>query len=463
MTGVFRFFRSAGPALAGMALLAGCSSPPVDQINLMPAPDVYGDGLLNPLPDTALFGERSHNGILFATDRRPSKAGDKEKYYLSDPGFSVRVGLAEIQFGKKDFTWETARDISLLKSRTDHFPVQIVHVEEWGAIGSTIPFWLDPSLVSEEERPEDATRKFAEAINRQLATAKKKHVYLYVHGYKVAFENPVLVSAELWHFLGYNGAFIAYSWPSTPSKYAYIKDSDTSVGFARNLRLLLEFLAKETDAEAIHIIGYSNGTRLVLRTLEQLALMQAGHPDGPATDKVPIGSVILVGSDVERGTFGSFVADGMLDVVEHMTIYVSPTDKALGAARFLTRRERLGEMWGAGGREMEAVGRKALEDLQDKLSFVSVAEAEGSTKGKGHGYFRSSPWVSSDVLMALYYGLTPKQRGLVMMDDLPVYTFPPDYIPRLWGAIEKEDPVFAGRYRRMKGAAHPPEAVAPDR
>ena len=63
---------------------------------------------------------------------------------------------------------------------------------------------------------------------------------------------------------------------------------------------------------------------------------------------------------VERGTFGSFVADGMLDVVEHMTIYVSPTDKALGAARFLTRRERLGEMWGAGGREMEAVGRKAL-------------------------------------------------------------------------------------------------------
>jgi hypothetical protein len=30
-----------------MNLLSACASAPVDQISLMPAPDVYGDGLLN--------------------------------------------------------------------------------------------------------------------------------------------------------------------------------------------------------------------------------------------------------------------------------------------------------------------------------------------------------------------------------------------------------------------------------
>jgi len=79
-----------------------------------------------------------------------------------------------------------------------------------------------------------------------------------------------------------------------------------------------------------------------------------------------------------------------------------------------------------------------------------VSDAEGSDTGNGHGYFRSSPWASSDVLMTLYYGLTPEQRGLVEQQDLPIFTFPPDYIPRLWNAIETVDPDFAEDYRQYK-------------
>lgn len=453
MFNLSRFFRSTLLVMAGTALLAGCKSPPVNQIDLMPAPDVYGDGLLNPLPEAQEPGTAPRNGILFVTDRKPSTEEDKEKFYLNEPGYALRVGLAEIQFGRQDFTWEMAREVSLLKSRAGRFPIKISTVEEWGVIQDTLPFWIDTEVLSETERPRDATPEFVDAVNGPLSKTKKKHVYIYVHGYKVAFENPILVSAELWHFLGYNGAFIAYSWPSTPNKFAYIKDSDTSVGFARNLRLLLELLAEQTDVEEIHIIGYSNGTRLVLRVLEQLALKNEGRPKGQQSRNVPIGNVILLGSDLDRNTFGIYLSDGILDVVQHMTVYISPTDKALGLARSLTRQERLGEPWGAGGQAMHPATRKALLDLQDRLSFVNVGEAEGSSKGKGHGYFRSSPWVSSDVLMALYYGLTPKQRGLVMQEDAPIYSFPPDYITRLWDAIKEEDPVFAAKYDRMKREA----------
>jgi len=313
-----------------------------------------------------------------------------------------------------------------------------------------IPYWLDVDIATNSNPPPDATEQFAEAINAQLARSNGKDVYIYVHGYKVVFENPLLVSTELWHFLGYNGVFIAYSWPSTPSKFAYIKDSDTAAGFARNLRLLIESVAANTDVERIHIIGYSNGTRLVTRALEQLALKHYGEGADEIYEELRIENVILIGSDLDRGVFGSYIADGLLNVSKHLTVYLSKHDKALGFARFLTRRDRLGQMWGGSAGEMTPFARDALIKFRDRISFINVSEAEGVRTGNGHGYFRSSLWVSSDLLMTLTYRLTPEQRGLIEQDDLPVYTFPSDYIERLWGAIEEVDPEFAKSYRVFK-------------
>lgn len=434
------------------AVLSACASAPVDRIDLMPAPDVYGDGLLNPLPDHNPFAEIPYDGILFATDRAPATGEDPEQYYRNDRGQIVRVGLAEIQLGKKEFTWEFARDISMLKSRTVNFPVRISNVDEWGMLGSTMPYWFNRSVISEDDIPPDATDRFADAINAQLAASKRKHVYIYVHGYKVVYENPVLVSAELWHFLGYNGAFIAYAWPSTPSKFAYIKDSDTSGGYARNFRLLLEFIAENTNVEEIHVIGYSNGTRLVTRAMEQLALIHQDKSVDEIWEELHLRNVILVGSDIDRGVFGSYIADGIFNVSRHLSIYMSTYDKALGVSQFLTRRQRLGQLWGGKSGEIHPLARQALIDFRDQVSFINVSDAEGAGSGNGHGYFLSSPWASSDVLMTMYYGLTPDQRGLVEQDDLPIYTFPPDYIPRLWNAIEAVDPEFAEDYQAFKAA-----------
>jgi len=282
--------------------------------------------------------------------------------------------------------------------------------------------------------------------------SKKKHVYIYVHGYKVVYENPVLVSAELWHFLGYDGAFIAYAWPSTPSKFAYIKDSDTAAGYARNFRLLLEFVAENTDAEEIHVIGYSNGTRLVLRAMEQLALIHEGESADEIWKQLRLRNVILIGSDLDRGVFGAYLSDGILNVSKHLSIYMSQYDKALGVSQFLTRRQRLGQLWGGKGGEIHPLARQALIDFRDQISFINVSDAEGSDTGNGHGYFLSSPWASSDILMTMYYGLTPEQRGLVEQEDLPVFTFPPDYISRLWNAIETVDPEFSEDLRALKEA-----------
>ena len=200
------------------------------------------------------------------------------------------------------------------------------------------------------------------------------------------------------------------------------------------------------------MIGYSNGTRLVTRALEQLALIHQDETADEIWQQLRLRNVILVGSDLDRGVFGSYVSDGLLNVSKHLSIYMSRYDQALGVSQFLTRRQRLGQLWGGKGGELHLLGRQALVDYRDQISFINVSDTEGSDTGNGHGYFRSSPWASSDVLMTIYYGLTPEQRGLVEQQDLPVYTFPSDYISRLWSAIEVADPVFAAAYRKLKGS-----------
>jgi pimeloyl-ACP methyl ester carboxylesterase len=438
--------------LAMLLVFTGCSSLPIDQVDLMPAPDVYGEGLLNPLPEINPFPNIPYKGILYATDRRPAGEGDLERYYANDRWLFLRLGVARVALGNHNFNWDFARNMSMLKTRTDKLPLRIDSIEEWGLLGSTVPYWADIDLMFPDSPPPDATSRFVNAINAQLTWSEKKHVYIYVHGYKVVYENPVLVASELWHFMGYNGAFIAYAWPSTPSAFAYIKDSDTSAGYARNLRLLLEVIAEQTDVQQIHLIGYSNGTRLVTRALEQLSLIHQGKSAKEIYEKLRIHNVILVASDLDRGVFTSYLSDGLLNVQKHMTIYMSETDKALGISHFLTRRQRLGQMFGGAGGEMTPWGRRALVKYADQISFINVTNAEGADGGNGHGYFRHSPWVSSDILMTLTYGLTPKQRGLVDQEGLPLYTFPLDFINRLWNAIEKVDPKFAQDYQKIKAA-----------
>jgi esterase/lipase superfamily enzyme len=258
-----------------------------------------------------------------------------------------------------------------------------------------------------------------------------------VHGYKVDFENPLLVASELWHFLGYNGAFVASSWPTTAKKLAYFSDLESAVASARALRKLVVYIAEHSQAERIHVIGYSAGTRVVGRMLADLGILGYGRSDDEIRDYLKLGHVILTGSDVDRAILGGYLLDGALRVPTSLTIYVSGTDKALGASRFMLGRDRSGQV--ASVDEVGSSSRQFFENTP-RLRIIDVTNAEGSQSGNGHAYFRSSPWVSSDILMTLLYDLPPEQRGLVWSDELPVWVFPDDYVARLLDALQESRP-----------------------
>ena len=89
--------------------------------------------------------------------------------------------------------------------------------------------------------------------------------------------------------------------------------------------------------------------------------------------------------------------DGLLDIPEHLTIYASETDQALGLSQWLFGRNRLGQMWKE--RPLKPHIQAYLGN-NASLRIVDVSNAESADAGNGHAYFRRSPWVSSDILVS---------------------------------------------------------------
>ena len=202
---------------------------------------------------------------------------------------------------------------------------------------------------------------------------------------------------------------------------------------SRNLRALILHISQTTDAERIHVLGYSAGTRLVARTIADLGMFAYRLEPQVIEENLSIGNVLLVNSDIDKGILAGNLLDGALDVVDSFTIYQSDKDKTLNMARFFFGGERSGQV-SEGLEHDEATTRFLLEHPEIRL--INVSEAANVDQNNGHSYFRTSPWVSSDVLMTFRYNLDPESRGLVRGPDGVEWPFPPDYIERLRAALQ---------------------------
>ena len=429
----FRFFY----VLLIAALLASCGSNGPIVFDLMPAPAVFTDtGLKMPNADE-LVKDAKVSQIFYATNRLPVTAKDKQPFYSNKRGYSVRLGLAQIETGRDDITWEDARKVSLLKTRTEKFPIKVKSINEFGLLDYSLSRYSGLST-HDKEGARKATQKYIKEINRKLGRSKTKTINIFVHGYKVTFENPILTAAEMWHFLAYDGVFIAYSWPSIPKTFAYVADTETALASSRHLRDLILLLSKRTNVHKINVIGYSAGSRVVTRAMGDLAILQHGKSKAENRRKLKLGTVVIIAGDVDRSLVGGYLIDGVDKLMGQFLIYQSDSDKALGFSKLLMNRERLGQTF-----NIEDIDAESVRYLKKnpQVVVIDVSNAEASRAGNGHGYLRKSPWVTSDLLMTLAYSLKPQDRGLVKKhSDIPIWTFPPNYTEELGKALRRYNP-----------------------
>jgi esterase/lipase superfamily enzyme len=393
---------------------------------MMPPPAIYATGVVQSPNERHPELRDGRVSLPYATLREPALPGDDESFYRNSRGSVLRLGTAVVGATVD----EKHRREERAPGQAAPMLLEVAEATEVGVLPATQPPFAAADV--DASAGESGPRDFAAAVDRTLLDGAGHDIYIYVHGYKVVFENAVAVSTELWHYLDYEGAFIAFAWPATPRRLAYLGDLETAELAAIVLRRFLTYLANETHARRIHIVGYSAGTRVVTSALAGLALSQRAGASESCPGGCRIGQVVLIGSDMDRALMALQVSEGILELVDGFTVYVSSSDRALRVARRLYGRDRAGEAFATGQPPPAA---RAWLDANPKFSIIDVTDAAESTDDNGHRYFRKSPWVSSDMLMMLRFNLGPESRGLVRSEDSAMWRFPPDYIERLSAAV----------------------------
>jgi esterase/lipase superfamily enzyme len=380
----------------------------------MPSPTLYAEAGADPFKDTTADNVADRATLFYATDREPAGPDDPQAYYANERGHLLRGGVAKVSIAPPLASWDAIRRETLAGDRGARYKLRLSEVQEFGVLPFSLTRYMQDPPSRQDMRT--AGHLFAAQIDAQLARSPNKDIFIYAHGYNVDFDYSTLVSKELQHFLGYQGAFISYNWAATPSRLAYFRDQESALSTRRNLRLLIEFLSENTRARRIHLIGYSAGTRLMFEAAYQVALQPAPRPR--------LGRLILIGSDLDTAFVLQALNDGLLDAVDDVTFYQSETDVALAMSRAIFGRQRIGQASQKGTVPPAIANGLAASD---NLHVIDVTDAEAADTGNGHWYFRSSPWASSDLFISLLTNRDPGERGLVRAPGEVVWRFPTNY------------------------------------
>src|SRR5438309_1495261 len=105
-----RCHRSICVAAVLLWTLHGCRTP------TLPAPVVFHDGRIDPCARIPPQARTNQVQILYATSRRPTGSPSSPTYspaYSNDVGDELKLGVATVQFGGDDTTWEQLCSMSI--------------------------------------------------------------------------------------------------------------------------------------------------------------------------------------------------------------------------------------------------------------------------------------------------------------------------------------------------------------
>jgi esterase/lipase superfamily enzyme len=395
-------------------LLGGCQS----TFWLMPTPNLYTRGDVDPFPNVPPELQNNHVEVLYLTDRKPEPPKDPKD---TSPNYgykrsrSVAFGVADVEIGE-NLSWEKLEAISRSKEREERIPLRVVKTTEivrfpdtpkiLGALPPFQPATNTPTSAATTMRAEidlDKQKTYAE-LSARLAKSPSKEVFVFVHGYNNDFNYSIMTIAQLWHFLGRRGVPIAYSWPAgrTGLLRGYTYDRESSEFTVYHFKEMIRAIAECPDVKKINIICHSRGTGVVVSGLAELH-MEIGGSGQSTRDVLKLGSLVMAAPDLDVDVMIQRAVTVRLGMVpERTTIYVCANDKALGISNWLfSGVSRLGAI------RSNMFQPDELETLRSRKT-VQLIDAQISDPGPyGHSYFHASPAVSSDLILLMRYHCGP--------------------------------------------------------
>jgi esterase/lipase superfamily enzyme len=174
-------------------------------------------------------------------------------------------------------------------------------------------------------------------LKSQLAATPegKRHAVVFIHGYNVAFGDAALRAAQIGYDLGIEGAMAFFSWPSKGTLGGYQADQQTIEASEPAITQFLVDFARNSGADAVHVIAHSMGNRGVLRAVSRIV------QDAEQRTGVEFANFILAAPDVDAETFAN-LAGAYAKLGKRTTLYVSQTDLAVGFSKLLSQYPRVG-------------------------------------------------------------------------------------------------------------------------
>lgn len=234
-----------------------------------------------------------------------------------------------------------------------------------------------------------AEQNLLRSLRDRLGRSQRREVLVFVHGYKVTFNDAALRAAQLAHDLAFPGVTALYSWPSEGELEKYPVD-EANVGWTvPHFQHFLTLLLAQSGAETVHVLAHSMGNRALVSAL------QTFDPATLSPGAARLRQVIFAAPDVDAGTF-SQLADQFHGRAERFTLYASSEDLALKASR----------RWHGGyPRAGESGKHLTVVAGVDTIDATAV-----NTSFLGHSEYGDNRTILSDLWALLRDGKAPAER-----------------------------------------------------
>ncbi|NQT15611.1 MAG: alpha/beta hydrolase [Planctomycetes bacterium] len=238
-------------------------------------------------------------------------------------------------------------------------------------------FTEDPSrhvvLLDVEEQPAEA---FFASLRDRVDASQKREAFVFVHGFNFTFEEAAHRTAQLAFDLEFDGAPIFFSWPSQGGLLQYSIDETNVVWAVPHLKQFVTSVARESGAEAVHLIAHSMGNRALTLALKSLSYEMQNEP--------PLfREVVLTAPDIDADVFSRDIAPAIVGTADRVTLYASSNDEALRLSKTIHGYRRAGD---SGSELLVIPGVETID--------VSTVD----TSLLGHDYYGDNMSVIADML-----------------------------------------------------------------
>ncbi len=235
--------------------------------------------------------------------------------------------------------------------------------------------------------------QFHSGVTELIERSRLRDVLVFVHGFNVSFDDAVTRAAQLSLDIPFNGAVVAYCWPSQGGINSY--DEDEAINH-ESVKPFTDFLVNlrssiPTDAR-IHLVVHSMGNQLVLKSLRNLSAAGGGETSQHRSVRL-ISNLVLCAPDVGLSDFEAWMPS-VIPQCERVTLYANSSDTALIASKSLHAEPRAGD-----ARFMPIIdGVETIDCSRIDMSFM------------GHSYYGSNPDVLTDLFAILRENSGAKHR-----------------------------------------------------